>query len=189
MWIGFDQPQTIMGGGYAAEVAVPLWAAFMRDATKGDPAEWYKAPAGVVTANICRISGKRPSEGCYGAVRTRRRRVACTSTSTVYTEYFVKGTVPSDDCPLHRAIDSRTATWTGGSWSSPGAVSPADMRGEGPRPADERRADAAATAPGAPEAKEPEKKKRGFWSRVFGRGKDDDDKKEKERRDPPRSVD
>ena len=36
-------------------------------------------------------------------------------------------------------------------------------------------ADAAATAPGPPEAKEPEKKKRGFWSRVFGRGKDDDE--------------
>ncbi|RPI56857.1 MAG: PBP1A family penicillin-binding protein, partial [Lysobacterales bacterium] len=29
VWVGFDQPQTIMGGGYAAQVAVPLWAGFM----------------------------------------------------------------------------------------------------------------------------------------------------------------
>ena len=36
VWVGFDQPQTILSDGYAGDVAVPLWARFMRDATKGD---------------------------------------------------------------------------------------------------------------------------------------------------------
>jgi 1A family penicillin-binding protein len=181
VWIGFDQPQTIMGGGYAAEVAVPLWAAFMRDATKGHPAEWYKAPEGVVTANVCRLSGKRPVDGCYGSM-VPAADGSYTSTSMVYTEYFVKGSVPDDYCPIHtaRAIDSRTA-WNSGVWGTPTAVAPADIRTESPRSMEERRAETA--APGAPEVKEPEKKKRGFWSRIFGRGKDDD-KKPKAQKEP-----
>jgi hypothetical protein len=32
---------------------------------------------------------------------------------------------------------------------------------------------------GRPEAKEPEKKKRGFWARVFGRGKDKSEDRKK----------
>jgi 1A family penicillin-binding protein len=178
VWIGFDQPQTIMGGGYAAEVAVPLWAAFMQKATAGDPADWYKAPQGVVTAQVCRLSGKRPNEACYGAV-VEMPDGSVSSASTVYTEYFAKGTEPADYCPIHsRAIDTRTASWGGDVWRTPAAVSPADLRVEHAR--SEERAVEAARADNAPEAKEPEKKKRGFWSRVFGRGKDDDSNKQRE---------
>ena len=34
VWIGFDQPKTIIRNGYAGEVAVPFWAGFMKAATK-----------------------------------------------------------------------------------------------------------------------------------------------------------
>jgi hypothetical protein len=47
--------------------------------------------------------------------------------------------------------------------------------------ADEPRAEAPAEATAAPE--EP-KKKRGFWSRVFGRGDKDEDKKKDEPKKP-----
>ena len=30
VWVGFDQPRTILRNGFAAEVAVPLWANFMK---------------------------------------------------------------------------------------------------------------------------------------------------------------
>ena len=36
--IGFDQPSTIMRTGYAGDLAVPVWASFMKVATKGDKA-------------------------------------------------------------------------------------------------------------------------------------------------------
>jgi 1A family penicillin-binding protein len=186
VWIGFDQPQTIMGGGYAAEVAVPLWAAFMQKATSGDPAEWYKAPAGIVTATVCRLSGKRPTEACYGSV-VQMPDGSVSSGSNVYTEYFAKGTEPPDTCPIHtRAIDSRIASWGGDVWRTPSSVSPADLRGESVK-AEERPVEAARSAE-APEVKqqEPEKKKRGFWSRVFGRGKDDDKRpREQNKKDRP----
>jgi membrane carboxypeptidase/penicillin-binding protein len=34
VWVGFDQPRTILPDGFAADVAVPLWASFMKAATK-----------------------------------------------------------------------------------------------------------------------------------------------------------
>jgi penicillin-binding protein 1A len=189
VWVGFDQPQTIMGGGYAAEIAVPVWAAFMRDATRDDAAEWYKTPAGVVTAQVCRLSGKRPVEGCYGAPVTSEDG-SVVNTSSVYTEYFAKGTVPDDACPIHayRTLDTRVASWGGDAWRTPPAVAPADMRvdrGDNEREPERARVDDAEVK----KSQEPEKKKRGFWSRLFGRGdKNDDDKKkakEKDRKDQP----
>ena len=39
MWVGYDQPQTIRRDGYAAELAVPMWAKFMKAATKGQKAD------------------------------------------------------------------------------------------------------------------------------------------------------
>jgi len=182
VWVGFDQPQTIMGGGYAAEIAVPLWAGFMQKATLNDPVEWYKAPKGVVAANVCRLSGKRPVDGCYSAM-TVNDDGSSVSGSTVYTEYFVRGTEPEEECPIHshRSIFSRIAGWISG---APSVVEQrrADVveaaRHEEPR-AETRRADESSEI-----AQPPEKKKRGFWARVFGVGKDkdEDDRKRKPQR-------
>lgn len=184
VWVGFDQPQTIMVNGYASDVAVPLWAGFMRKATAGDKPGWYDEPDGVVRANVCKISGKRPTEGCQ-AVLVQASDGSYTTASMVYTEHFAKGTVPAEYCPLHTyraTLDSRTAAWGG---DTPGAAEPADLRGES---AAVDRADAKSDERNA-EGKE-EKKKRGFWSRLFGRGGDDDDdkndkKKKEERQKPP----
>jgi penicillin-binding protein 1A len=186
VWVGFDQPQTIMGGGYAGEVAVPLWAGFMRTATKGNPDDWYKAPKNVVTANVCRLSGKRPAAGCYGSYEQAADGSYSTS-SSVYTEYFVRGTVPDDLCPVHTyrpTFDTRTATavWSGDS-ATPSAVTaaPADARAAAAESAAKAEARNDDDDEDRPEVKEPEKKKRGFWSRLFGRGKDKDKDKDKEK--------
>ncbi len=48
VWVGYDQPQTIRREGYASELAVPMWARFMKAATKGDKAEWLKRPRGAI---------------------------------------------------------------------------------------------------------------------------------------------
>jgi penicillin-binding protein 1A len=36
VWIGFDKPQTIIARGFAGELAVPMWARFMKQATAQD---------------------------------------------------------------------------------------------------------------------------------------------------------
>jgi penicillin-binding protein 1A len=181
VWVGFDQPQTIMGGGYAGEVAVPLWARFMRTATKDDPDDWYKAPAGVVSANVCRLSGKRPASGCYGSyIQTDDGSI--TTSSSVYTEYFAKGTVPGDTCPIHiyrPTIDSRTASWNGSPVALPSVAPTASENERIERAEPSAQVDSRRDEEDREETKAPEKKKRGFWARLFGRGKDkDDDKKD-----------
>jgi membrane carboxypeptidase/penicillin-binding protein len=46
VWVGYDQPHTIRRNGYAAELAVPMWARYMKAATKGQRATWIDRPRG-----------------------------------------------------------------------------------------------------------------------------------------------
>ena len=102
VWIGFDQPKTIIRNGYAGELAVPIWAGFMKTATSGHKPDWLDRPAGITTINVCRISGKLPGGGCDHVEVVNRDGLAETR-SMVYTEYFIKGTVPSETCSLHES--------------------------------------------------------------------------------------
>ena len=99
VWVGFDQPRTILPNGFAADVAVPLWAGFMKAATKGDQPRWFDPPPGITTANVCRISGKLASEGCAHVDVDDNGRVE--QRSMIYTDYFAKGTEPTAYCDLH----------------------------------------------------------------------------------------
>ncbi|OFW17420.1 MAG: hypothetical protein A3F70_10475 [Acidobacteria bacterium RIFCSPLOWO2_12_FULL_67_14] len=85
VWVGFDQPARIRDGGSGAQVALPIWADFMRRASRRLPAEPFAPPADVHGETLCRISFQRPVEGC-----------------PTYVEYFKAGDeVPSRLCPLH----------------------------------------------------------------------------------------
>jgi penicillin-binding protein 1A len=86
VWIGHDQPRPIAANGYASRLAVPLWARFMLDATRDDPAHTFTPPAGVVPVRICQLSGGRATGACAEHAAT---------------EYFVHGTEPLGYCPLH----------------------------------------------------------------------------------------
>src|SRR3954454_17175637 len=87
VWVGFDQPHTILPNGFAADVAVPVWANFMKTATKGDKPVGFSTPSGIVTATVCRLSGKLAAEGCSHAVVVDHRGEG-TNRSMVYTEVF-----------------------------------------------------------------------------------------------------
>src|SRR3954464_10991713 len=100
VWVGFDQPRTILPNGFAADVAVPVWARFMKAATKGERPEWFLPPAGVTSANVCRMSGKLPTEGCQD-VEVVARDGQLEHRSMIYTEYFARGTEPTTYCDLH----------------------------------------------------------------------------------------
>ena len=153
VWVGFDQPRTIARRGFASDVAVPLWASFMKRATQGDRPEWLTPPLSVVTAEVCRLSGKRPTSECE---RIDREAGEPRGAPLVYTEYFARGTEPSATCPLHpeRGFFGTVASiFTG----SGGASAPRPA--VGPRWSSEP----------AGQTVDPPKKKRGFWARLFGR--------------------
>jgi 1A family penicillin-binding protein len=192
VWVGYDMPRTIIANGYAAELAVPIWARFMKNATRADSPEWFKAPANVTSATICRLSGQLATDSCRNAL-TFDAEGNVTSGSMVYTEYFVRGTEPTTFCPIHQEYEQ---TWrvvsTGGDAHVPAPVREAAPDRKSP---DERAAAPevvqppgvtggvvtqsgnARTAPAPP-------RRRGFWGRIFGR-RDDAPKTEPEPRPQP----
>ena len=175
VWIGFDQPKTIIGGGYAGEIAVPLWGRFMKAATRGDRPEWFRTPKGLIGVAVCRITGLLPANGCSD-VEVVSDAGEVSHRSMVITDYFLRGKSPSDVCPLHPGGNLLA---TIGGWFGKDGTKPADasemgvptqsapgVPAQAPDEADTRRT-ADPDKPGA----EPTKKKRGFWSRVFGKDK------------------
>jgi membrane carboxypeptidase/penicillin-binding protein len=158
VWIGFDRPHTIIANGFAGDLAVPLWARFMKTATAGDKPDWYSPPKGVVTAQVCRVSGMLPGEFC----------------DRIITEYFPVGSVPTRICQAHgfqfdgtqianvipASHDAVSAAPGSMEQSAPVVHAPATASIDTPVP----ESAAVVLAPDAP-------KKRGFWSKVFGKGK------------------
>jgi hypothetical protein len=134
---------------------------------------WLTPPSGIVTARVCRLSGRLATPACDevevidgGHVEKR---------SMAYTEYFVRGTEPTAFCDLHapRTLIGKIAGLFGGNVET---IAPPRVEDTGLP---------AVPAPVASTGKteivpppEPEKK-RGFWSRVFRIGRHEDrDRKE-----------
>jgi 1A family penicillin-binding protein len=85
VWVGFDQPDAIGNEAYAAKVALPIWADFMRHVQRPLPSGEFEVPPGLRSAKFCRASYRRAVSGC-----------------PVYTEYFKDGDeIPSGKCPIH----------------------------------------------------------------------------------------
>lgn len=178
VWVGFDQPKTIIANGYAGDLAVPMWARFMKIATAKDKPVWFSPPEGIVTEGVCRLSGKLPSDGCYNAeVIDKDGKIE--HRSLVYLEYFLRGTEPNDTCSMHpgRSWLDRVAGMFGGR-EEPVPARTADDHVPPPTAT----TSSAAVSPEEPQRTaqivpvEKPKKKRGFWSRVFGRGRSETEK-------------
>ena len=167
VWVGYDQPRTIIGGGYASVLAVPVWGRFMASATSKDRPEWFATPSKITSATICRLSGKLATDSCHESVTDKNGHVS--NESTVYTEYFVEGTEPTESCPIHRRLITNPFKALAELISPSRASSPTETAApQPPAPTAE-----AASAPPAPAAapKPEEQKKRGFWGRIFGGSK------------------
>jgi 1A family penicillin-binding protein len=96
VWVGFDRPQEIIRRGFAAVVAVPAWAGFMKAATTGNKPEWLQVPAGVSHIRRCRTSGGLANEYCELA-------------GDVGDDYVAIGRAP-EICTLHGASVPTDAT-------------------------------------------------------------------------------
>jgi penicillin-binding protein 1A len=144
----------------------------MKAATLHDKAEWLTAPAGVTSAKVCRLSGLLATDGCddvevVGTNGKLERR------SMIYNEYFAKGTEPSAFCDQHptRGIMTKLAGIFGGSDDRPAPPHVEDTGAAAPN--------TAATAGAVVQTENPPpppKKKRGFWSRLFGKDRDSEER-------------
>ncbi len=85
VWVGFDQPERIRDGGSGSQIALPIWADFMKRTARRLPSTTFAEPAGLEAVTLCRLSHARAVDGCPG-----------------YTEYFKDGDqIPTALCPLH----------------------------------------------------------------------------------------
>ena len=75
-WFGYDYKEYV--NTYGGSPATLIWAAVMKNIHSGLEGKLFEKPSNVVTATVCRSSGKCATSSC---------------TST-YTEYFVEGAVP-----------------------------------------------------------------------------------------------
>ena len=99
VWVGFDQPAPIGPNAYAARIALPIWAEFMKRTAAALPASEFVVPAGLEARDLCSVSYLRPVESC-----------------PTYVEYFKKGdTTPSERCSIHQgSLSERTQKAVGG---------------------------------------------------------------------------
>jgi penicillin-binding protein 1A len=95
VWFGYDDHRKIMNRGFAATVAVPAWARFMKAATAGRMPSWFQPPADVEKIAVCRETGMRATDACKFETPEGR--------ANVYEDYFLLGTGPFDMCPGHSA--------------------------------------------------------------------------------------
>jgi len=123
---------------------------------------------------VCRLSGKLATEGCEH-VEVADTRGQLERRSMAYTDYFAKGTEPRERCDLHptRGFFGQIATiFKGDEKPTPPTLEETGLPPHAPAagPVQEESA-AKADSIGQPENP---KKKRGFWSRFFGKdgGKD-----------------
>jgi penicillin-binding protein 1A len=88
VWIGFDEPRTIVSNATGGRLAAPVWGRIMAAAYRDrpSPASWSR-PDNVVTATIDAGTGKLSRGRC--------------PRSDVREEFFIEGTEPREFCPLH----------------------------------------------------------------------------------------
>lgn len=95
IWTGYDDNMTMRNAGYHK----PLWSKIMSriHAEKGlGNRTIMDRPGNIVTAQVCSISGKLPVEGMCDSDPS--------GTSTIITEYFEQGTVPTETCDRHTSV-------------------------------------------------------------------------------------
>src|SRR2546426_3653009 len=88
VWVGFDQPTTIIPHGYGAALALPVWTQVMNKAAQHYPAEQLQPTMPIQHATVCSISNQLATTGCMAA-------------STAYDIDLPADKVPTVACQRH----------------------------------------------------------------------------------------
>lgn len=94
VWAGCDENQTLSDNG-GTSFHKDIWRKIMTKVSEGSENIGFPVPDSVETAVVCRKSGKLPIPGvCENDPRG----------DSTYTEYFAKGTVPTEVCDHHTSV-------------------------------------------------------------------------------------
>jgi len=88
VWVGFDQPTTIIPHGYGAALALPVWVQVMNKAAQHYPPEELRPTMPIQRAMVCSISNQLATTGCQAA-------------GTAYEIDLPADKVPTSACQVH----------------------------------------------------------------------------------------
>lgn len=104
VWIGADKPTELKdkygNKPFSGSTASALFGKIMAKAHESLPPIDIARPDDVVSANICSVSGQLATDNCKSDPRG----------SKVYTELFIKGTVPTQYCDIHVPVTVNSLT-------------------------------------------------------------------------------
>jgi penicillin-binding protein 1A len=91
VWIGFDEPKKIKANAQGGLLAAPAWAEFMREVyeRRPPPVAWER-PEGLELAQVDETTGYRATDFC--------------PRQSVYFEWYIPGTAPTQFCPYHNPL-------------------------------------------------------------------------------------
>lgn len=87
VWVGNNDNSQIKQVASGVSGAAPIWRQIMQAALAGKPSVTFEIPQSIVTAEVDSISGFRAHDGYSSR-----------------TEYFIKGTEPGGEDPVHRRL-------------------------------------------------------------------------------------
>src|SRR5438067_496678 len=88
VWVGFDQPVTIIPHGYGAALALPVWTQVMNKAADRYPPQELRPTMPIQRASVCSISNQLATTGCQAV-------------GTAYDIDLPADTVPTVACEVH----------------------------------------------------------------------------------------
>jgi penicillin-binding protein 1A len=88
VWVGFDQPVTIVSRGYGAALALPVWTQVMNKAAQRYPAQDLQPTMPIQHATVCSLSNHLATTGCQAA-------------ETAYDIDLPADKVPTVACEIH----------------------------------------------------------------------------------------
>jgi penicillin-binding protein 1A len=88
VWVGFDQPTTIIPHGYGAALALPVWVQVMNKAAQHYPAVSLQPTMPLQHTTVCSISNQLATTGCMAA-------------GTAYDIDLPVDKVPNAACQIH----------------------------------------------------------------------------------------
>ena len=95
LWMGLDRPQKIKSNAQGGVLAAPAFTTFMKEvySRKPAPPDWPR-PEGILAREIDRTTAKLKNPFC--------------PTNVVATEFYIPGTEPIEECPVHSPFTSIT---------------------------------------------------------------------------------
>jgi penicillin-binding protein 1A len=96
VWVGFDQPQTIMSQGYGAALALPVWTSTMSKAAQRYPARPFQPTMAQTRTTVCAESNQLATNECLAA-------------GSGYEITLPVDKVPTAACQIHGGLQTQLA--------------------------------------------------------------------------------